>query len=74
VLLSSSIIAACITKRGTDLWAQNDCEPDVGAIGKGLLALMAILAQALLALVSGHLVTLFLFSVWHNLLIFIFKN
>ena len=32
----------------------------------GLLALMAILAQPLLALVSGHLVALLLFSVWHN--------
>ena len=32
----------------------------------GLLALMAVLAQALLALVRSHLVALLLFSVWHN--------
>jgi hypothetical protein len=31
-----------------------------------LLALMSVLAQALLALVSSHLVALLLFSVWHN--------
>ena len=31
-----------------------------------LLALMAVLAQALLTLVRGHLVALLLFSVWHN--------
>ena len=32
----------------------------------GLLALMTILAQSLLTLVSSHLVALLLFSVWHN--------
>ena len=32
-----------------------------------LLALMSVLAQALLALVSSHLVALLLLSVWHNL-------
>jgi len=31
-----------------------------------LLALVAILAQSLLALVGSHLVALLLFSVWHN--------
>ena len=31
-----------------------------------LLALVAVLAQALLTLVRGHLVALFLFSVWHD--------
>jgi hypothetical protein len=35
-------------------------------IVKGLLALVAILAQALLTLVRGHLVALLLFSVRHN--------
>ena len=35
---------------------------------EGLLALMAILAQSLLALVSSHLVALLLLSVWHNVL------
>ena len=33
---------------------------------QSLLALMTILAQSLLTLVSGHLVTLFLLSVRHN--------
>ena len=32
-----------------------------------LLALMTILAQSLLALVSSHLVALLFLSVWHNL-------
>jgi hypothetical protein len=31
-----------------------------------LLALVAVLAQALLALVRSHLVALLLFSVWHS--------
>ena len=31
-----------------------------------LLALVAVLAQALLALVRGHLVTLLFLSVWHD--------
>ena len=31
-----------------------------------LLLLMTILAQTLLALVGSHLMTLVLFSVWHN--------
>ena len=31
-----------------------------------LLALVTILAQSLLTLVSSHLVALLLFSVWHN--------
>ena len=35
-----------------------------------LLALMTILAQSLLALVGSHLVAFFLFSVWHNSVIF----
>ena len=35
---------------------------------KGLLALMTILAQSLLTLVSSHLVALLLFSVWHSLM------
>lgn len=32
----------------------------------GLLALMSVLTESLLALVCGHLVTLFLLTVWHN--------
>ena len=32
----------------------------------GLLALVAVLAQTLLALVRGHLVTLLFLSVWHS--------
>ena len=35
-----------------------------------LLALMTILSQSLLALVSGHLVAFLLFSVWHSLIKF----
>ena len=35
-------------------------------IRQSLLALMTILAQSLLTLVSSHLVALLLFSVWHN--------
>ena len=31
-----------------------------------LLALMSVLAQSLLTLVSCHLVALFLFTVWHS--------
>ena len=31
-----------------------------------LLALMSVLSQSLLTLVSGHLVSLMLLSVWHN--------
>ena len=34
----------------------------------GLLALMPVLSQSLLALVRGHLVALFLLSVWHGLM------
>ena len=37
---------------------------------QSLLALMTILAQSLLTLVSSHLVALLLFSVRHNFLIF----
>ncbi len=33
---------------------------------KNLLALMTILAQSLLTLVSSHLVALLFLSVWHN--------
>ena len=36
-----------------------------------LLALMTILAQSLLTLVSSHLVTLFFLSVWHSCIYFI---
>ena len=39
-----------------------------------LLALMTILAQSLLTLVSSHFVALLLFSVWHNTKMFIVKN
>ena len=42
-------------------------------VGKYLLALMTILAQSLLALVSSHLVALLFLSVWHNYLDY-FKN
>ena len=39
-------------------------------MNKYLLALVTILAQSLLALVSSHLVALLFLSVWHNLNIF----
>ena len=38
----------------------------VAGSNQGLLALMTVLAQSLLTLVSSHLVALLLFSVWHN--------
>ncbi len=35
-----------------------------------LLALMSVLTESLFTLMSSHLVALFLFTVWHNVLSF----
>ena len=46
----------------------SDFAPFIFLLPPHLLALMAVLAQALLALVRSHLVALLLFSVRHNVL------